>query len=593
MPMSRQAGTPTFPAPEQQIAILQAQLESLARDNVALASDNARLAKEAALANAALKEMAEKVDDLKAKMERLVEQIKLANMRFFGSKSERVVPGQLSLFNDMEAAAADLPAEPDDEKDPPRPRRRGGRRRIDTSEMERVVVEHTIDDPACPHCGSEMSEMKVEVTEVIRLVPAHLVVEEHRRHVYKCAPCCAANARGDDVSSQIVRAPMPATSPVPGSFAHASLISAVINSKYANSMPLYRIEGELRALGADISRQDMANWVMNVHIRWLSRVHARMRERLLEGRYINADETEVQVLKEPGREPKRRSYMWLFRSGPHDVPNCIFEYHPTRSGKVARDFLKGWSGYLTTDGYDPYFNLGIEGIVNTACLVHIRRKFAEIVKSAGGDMACEGADSLALEARRRIDRIFRADGKLDEMGPEARREARIEKIAPMMVSFKQWAEEAMARAVPGLALHKALAYALKYWPFVMNVLEDGNLGLDNNIAERSIKPFVIGRKNWLFSDTPRGAEASAAVYSIVVTAKQNGLNQRAYIEWLLTEMPNDKGLDGPGRIDRYLPWSDAVPRECRLSPEKAAAAAEMPDEPIIDPDTLKAALENS
>ena len=151
--MSRKADTTTFPTPEQQIAILRAQLESLARDNVALAADNARLSKEAALANAALRDMTERADGLKAKMDRLVEQIKLANMRFFGSKSERVVPDQLSLFNDMEAAATDLPAEPDDGKDPPRPRRRGGRRRIDTSEMERVVVEHTIDDPACPHCG--------------------------------------------------------------------------------------------------------------------------------------------------------------------------------------------------------------------------------------------------------------------------------------------------------------------------------------------------------------------------------------------------------------------------------------------------------
>lgn len=591
--MSRRASKTTSPTPEEQIATLRAQLESLARDNEALAADNARLAAESASASAALAEMAEKVEGLEAKMARLVEQIKLANMRYFGSKSERVVADQLSLFNDMEAAADEQPAEPGDEEGGPKPRRRGGKRRIDTSKLERVVVDHVIEEPECPHCGSAMSEMKVEVTEVVRLVPAHLVVEEHRRRVYKCKPCCSANAAGDDVKSQIVRAPMPALSPIPGSFAHASLVAGVINSKYANSMPLYRIEEDFRSLGADISRQDMANWVTNVHARWLSKVHARMREKLLEGRYINADETEVQVLKEPGREPQRKSYMWLFRSGPHDAPNCIFEYHPTRSGKVARDFLAGWSGYLTTDGYDPYFNLGIEGVVNTACLVHVRRKFAEIVKGAGGDAVCEGVDSLALEGRRRIDRIFKADEKLDGMAPEARKRARIKKVGPMMTSFRKWAEAAITQAAPGLALHAALAYALKYWPYVMNVLEDGNLGLDNNIAERSVKAFVIGRKNWLFSDTPRGAEASAAIYSIVVTAKQNGLNQRAYVEWLLTEMPNDASLDDPGRIDRYLPWSDGVPPECRLSPEKAAIASEMPDEPIIDPDTVRDVLENS
>ena len=148
-------------------------------------------------------------------------------------------------------------------------------------------------------------------------------------------------------------------------------------------------------------------------------------------------------------------------------------------------------------------------------------------------------------------------------------------------------------AMPGLALHRALAYALKYWPYVMNVLKDGRLGLDNNIAERAIKPFVIGRKNWLFSDTPRGAEASAAIYSIVVTAKLNGLNQRAYLEWLLTEMPSDPRLGEPGRIDRYLPWSDDVPASCRLTTGRVDEGAALPDEPIVDAKVLEALPEGS
>ncbi len=578
--------------------MLRAQLASLARDNEALARDNARLVEEAAQFSAEAEKrvsaMTAKIEGLEAKMARLVEMLKLANMRFFGSKSEKVVPDQLSLFNDTEAWADPTEAEPELDGDAPdKPRRRGGRRRIDTAGLERVVIEHTIDSASCPRCGSPMSEMKVEVTEVIRLVPAHLVVEEHRRHVYKCGPCCKANAKGEEVASQIVRAPMPELSPIPRSFATASMLSYVLNAKYANSMPYYRLEEDFRSIGADISRQDMANWTINVHERWLSLIHARMREKLLECRYINADETEVQVLREPDRPAARKSYMWLFRSGPHETPNCIFEYHPTRSGDVARTFLKGWSGYLTTDGYGPYFDLGIEGVVNTACLVHVRRKFAEIVKAAGGDAACEGASSIALEARRRIDRIFRIDKKLGGMDPEARRKARLEKLAPRMESFEAWAEAALDKAVPRMALHEALGYAIKYWPYVMNVLEDGRLGLDNNIAERAVKSFVIGRKNFLFSNTPRGADASAAIYSIVVTAKLNGLNQRAYLEWVLAEMPNDEHLGEPGRIDRYLPWSEDVPDQCRLSPAKAKQAAEMPDEPIVDLKAIESVLENS
>lgn len=595
--MSGRKATPTAPTPEQEIALLRAQLASLARDNEALAADNARLAAEAAEGAAALSEMSARVASLQSTVDSLVEQIKLANLRFFAPGSERVPTDQmcLSLFNDAEACAD--PSEPEPElvggDSPARPRRRGGRRRIDTSGLERVVVEHDLEDRSCPQCGSEMSEMKVEVTEVVRLVPAHLVVEEHRRHVYRCEACCAANAAGEDVASQIVRAPMPALTPIPGSFATASMVSWVINAKYANSTPYYRLERDFLTLGAEVSRQDMANWTVGAHGRWLSRVHARMRERLLECRYLNADETTVQVLREPGREARQKSYMWLFRTGPHEVPICVYEYRPTRSGAVPREFLSGWGGYLTTDGYDPYFGMGLPGVTNTACLVHVRRRFAEIVRVAGGDAACEGADSVALEARRRIDRIFRVDSRFDAISPEARREARERELRPLMESFREWAEAAIGSAMPGLALHRALAYALKYWPYVMNVLKDGRLGLDNNIAERAIKPFVIGRKNWLFSDTPRGAEASAAIYSIVVTAKLNGLNQRAYLEWLLTEMPSDPRLGEPGRIDRYLPWSDDVPASCRLTTGRVDEGAALPDEPIVDAKVLEALPEGS
>lgn len=215
---------------EQQIALLRAQIESLARDNEKLAAENSRLAAEAAAESA-------RIAELEGKMARIIEQIKLANMRFFGSKSEKVVPEQLSLFNGAEAAADPSAEEPAvaDALSPARPRRRGGKRRIDTSKLERVVVEHAVEDPECPECGSALSEMKVGVTEVIRLVPAHLVVEEHRRHVYRCDSCCGSNAEGGEEKSVIVRAPMPALTPIPGSFATASLVASVINSKLLTS----------------------------------------------------------------------------------------------------------------------------------------------------------------------------------------------------------------------------------------------------------------------------------------------------------------------------------------------------------------------
>ncbi len=226
-----------------------------------------------------------------------------------------------------------------------------------------------------------------------------------------------------------MRAPQPEP-PIPGSFATPSLLAWIVNGKYVMSLPLYRIETDLKACGATISRQDMANWMMNVHARWLAKVHERMKVELLSHVRIHADETTVQVLKEPNREAKKKSRMWLFCSARCNVPVYVFEYHETRRKGVAQEFLAGWSGTLTANGYKPYFNLGNPNIANTACLVHVRRYFAQIVKIAGGDAKAASAASVALEARRRIDAMFKVDSKFDDMEPGGRKAARDAELRP-------------------------------------------------------------------------------------------------------------------------------------------------------------------
>lgn len=581
-----------IPAAEQ-IARLLAQVESLSRDNERLAADNARLARDAAEAvrvPAGLeRELREELAAVKAERDRLVEMVRLANQRFFGCRSERVVPDQLSLFNDMEAAADPDAAEPELDAQA-KPRRRGGRRVVDYSRLEQVVVRHELPESAgeCPECGCGLEEFKVEVTYALRMVPAHLVAERHERAVYRCPDCCAANAAGEDAPASIVRAPMPAA-PIKGSFATPSLIAYILNGKYVNALPLYRMEYDLKCLGAPISRQNMANWTMRVWELWLSRLRARMKELLLQGDIVHADETEVQVLKEPGREAKCKSRMWLFAAPACARPIYVYEYNPTRSGKVAEGFLRGWSGWLCTDGYRPYFALENGGrVANVACLVHIRRKFAEIVKSAGGGAKAEAAGSVALAARRRIDAMFAIDSRFDGMAAagdfEGRRLGRERDLRPLMDDFYEWAQARRMEASPRMALDAALRYAVEYWPYAMKALDDGRLELDNNLAERAIKPFVIGRKNFLFSDAPHGAEASAGIYSVVTTAKANGLNPRKYLEWLLAEMPNAADPGDPAYLDSLMPWSDSVPGEIRLTPAAAAKAAKMADDPIIDID---------
>ena len=222
--------------------------------------------------------------------------------------------------------------------------------------------------------------------------------------------------------------------------------------------------------------------------------------------------------------------------------------------------------------------------MHEACLVHVRRKFAEIVKVAGGDAKAASVASVALEARRMIDEMFHIDERFDDMTPENRHCSRLEHLEPEMDEFEAWARVQIDQAVPKMALYAALAYALKYWPYVRNVLNDGRFEPSNNIAERAIRPFAIGRKNFLFSDTQKGAHASAAIYSIVTTAKMNGLNPRLYLEWLLETMPNTEGLEDGAVIDQLLPWSKSVPDSCRLSPESAATAVDMADDPILDID---------
>lgn len=483
--------------------------------NNTLAADNAKLSSDIIeLANASVKRITEleaSLAEVRFKLNSVIEQIKLANIRYFGSKSEKV--------------------------------------------------------------------------------------EKHRRHVYRCNTCSKANAQGEDTSAVIVRA-KGESGPIPNSFATASLIAYIIYGKYVNAMPLYRIEQDFKMLGVNLSRQNMANWVMGAHERWLSLIHQKMKSELLSHNLIHADETVVQVLKEPNREAKKKSRMWLFCSSEHDTPVCIFEYHETRRKGVVQDFLSGWTGTLTTDGYKPYFNLGIKDITNTACLVHIRRYFAQIVKAAGGDEKAASVQSVALEARNRIDEIFAQDKKLDKLAADRnfnkRKHKRIKTIKPLMEDFYTWAKDQLMHATPKLALYRALEYAIEYWPYVENVLHDGRLELSNNVAERAIKPFVIGRKNWLFSDTPRGAHASAAIYSIVETAKLNGLNPRLYIEWLLEQMPNADVLNDE-TLDSFMPWSAHVPESCRLAPSKIKKLQEATAEPIVDIDrnTLDDEMENN
>lgn len=550
-------------------------LEQKAQKGRALKAENERLSTLVESQDEMISALRLELDTLKASaaelkfaLEELSERLQQANADRYSNKSEVLCAQmRLNLFNGAEADATD---EKDDEVETiavvahTRKRRpKGGRAKIDVSGLERVVTDYTLKgkDAICPACGHAMVDMGFESKDIVHFVPARLYVEQRRRHKYVCPACSERNAQGDEAQTTMMRAPVPEL-PVPKGQAGPSLIAHAIHAKYELAQPFYRQERELASLGANISRQTLANWVLGASRRWLEPLAERIRLAIVSGDLIGADETPIQVLKEPERKATSKSYVWLLHSSAPKAVGLWFHYAPSRSTKTLRAILGNFAGYLQSDGYEPYFNLGPD-VTNVACAAHVRRKFMDIVRAQGREKS-RRAGSIALKASELMGAMFAVEEGLASLEPEKRYEARQKHLAPLMHAFREWLEKKQLQCVPGLALDKALSYAIKYWPYVENVLLDGRLELTNNFSERALKPFVIGRKNWLFSDTPKGADASCACYSLIETAKANGLSATRYIEWLLSEMPGS-GTLSDSALDSFLPWSSRVPSSLAMT----------------------------
>jgi hypothetical protein len=328
-----------------------------------------------------------------------------------------------------------------------------------------------------------------------------------------------------------------------------------MNQKYVMCVPLYRQEQSWLREGISLSRQTMANWIVRCSEDWLEPLYNRMKALLLLQEALHADETVCQVLHEPGKKANTNSYMWLYRTSGVAIHQIIlYEYQPTRSSAHPKRFLNGWGGYLHADGYSGYHNLP-PGITVIGCWVHLRRKFTDALKSIPDETKDKG---LAAEAVRRIGALFHMEDQWKDLKPDKRQELRLKESKPMAEALFAWLET--LNALPKFALGKAVAYALGQRRWLMNFYLDGRLELSNNRAENSIRPFVMGRKNWLFANTQKGVRASAVIYSIIETAKANGLKPFDYLQFLFERMPNAT----TGEIDSLLPWGEAVPEDCRM-----------------------------
>lgn len=500
-----------------------------------------------------IKELKAENEHLKQQNQWLMEQLHLLKHKQYSTSSEQSFMDQISLFNEAEVMADLTVPEPflTEVKAYYRKRTRLVTDKL-PEDLPVEVIEHELPEGerACPDCGGELHTMGRETREELKIIPAKAVIVRHVRHVYACRNC---EETSDHVP--IVKADMPEPV-IKGGFASPNAIAHIAVQKFMMASPLYRQEQEWKQNGILLSRQTMSNWLIKASEDWLEPLYEAMKHRLCEHDVLHADETVLQVLKEPGKTAQSKSYMWLFRtSGEAKHQVVLYEYQPDRKHTHPKEFLKDFSGYLHADGYDGYHNLP-ENITVVGCLAHLRRKLFDGLKILPKD---KQSSSHAAKGVDYCDKLFHFEKQFALLTPENRRKERERLSKPLMDEFFDWMEH--LNALPNTLLGKAAHYAKFQQKYLERYLLDGRLEISNNRAERSIKPFVIGRKNWIFSNTPNGARASAVYYSLIVTAMENGLNPFEYLTWILANAPS---LGKPGytsTVEDFLPGSPKIPQK--------------------------------
>jgi len=481
---------------------------------------------------------------------RMLEQAILARQRMFGASSEQL-SAQSRLFDEAETLAllstdaqdtAPIPAEvlapsPELGTSNPAVKPARGKRAPLPAELVRLDVLHDVPESerTCP-CGTAMVEIGQDISEQLDIVPMQVRVLRHIRKRYGCP----------DGTLAPITAPLP-PQPLPKSNASADFLAMLLAVKFVDGLPLARFEHVLSRHDVVVPRQTLARWVIGCsHL--LQPLHNLMRDILLDGSLIYMDETVVQVLKEKDRSPTSNSYMWVQTGGPPDKPVVLYDYDPSRSAKVPVRLLEGFKGYLMTDGYAGYNEIErTQGVERLACWAHVRRRFVDAVR-----VQPKGKRGKADEAVALIGKLYGIEREFKESSVEARHLARQSRSAAVLAELQAWLQKTRPLVTPKSALGTALAYMGDLWSRLTVYTERGDLPIDNNRCENAIRPFVMGRKAWLFSDTPAGAHSSAVIYSLVQTAKANGLEPYAWLRRVLRDLPAAKTVED---VEALLPWN--------------------------------------
>ena len=509
----------------------------------------------------ALARSAHEIEILKSKLTWFEEQLQLARHKRFGASSEKHA-FQAQLFNEAEVLSDQAEEREPEEITYRRAKRKPGRRPL-PPHLPREEVLHDLSEAekVCACCGESLHCIGEERSEKLDIIPAKARVIVHVRPKYACRGC----------EDGVKRAPLP-PQPIPKSIATPGLLAWVVTGKYLDRMPLYHLEGVLKRLEVEVSRTTLATWMIR-GAELLNPLYCALHRALLERDIVQADETTVQVLKEAGKSAQSKSYLWVYRAGT-GPPITLYEYQPTRGGEHPERFLEGFRGYLQSDGYKAYRSLCAKNpeLIALGCMAHVRRKFDEAAKAHPNAKAKRG--SAATRAMAMIGKLYAVEKRIRDLPPEGRYRVRQDIAKPLLDEFHAWLTETAPRVMPQSLLGEAITYALNQWPTLTTYLEDGRLEIDNNATERDIRPFVMGRKAWLFSDTPQGARASAVLYSIVRCAKANGLEPYDYLRELFETLPAIAPEDADA-IKALLPWQVAE-RQTQTAdskhPETAAAA---------------------
>jgi len=477
---------------------------------------------------------------------RLQEQLNLAIARRYAASSEKIPSDQFRLFDESEVESDDdvlcESSNIDNDATPVAAhtrKKKTGRKTLPTS-LNRVNEIHTLDEQErlCEHDGKVLNEIGEVVSEQLDIIPAKIQVIRHVRKKYAC-----------DCGKCIKTAPLP-SQPIPKSLAAPGLLAHITVSKYQDALPLYRQEQILQRIGVDIPRATLANWMIQSG-NLIQPVINLLRDRLLHYDILHMDETTVQVLDEKNKTAQSKSYLWVQRGGPPEKPVILFDYDASRGQSVPLRLLEGFNGAIQTDGYAGYHAVvNQNNLTHLGCWAHARRKFSEAVKAQGKGKNKNKKTGKAQRGLAFIQKLYKLEKTFSTLKVEDRFTQRQEQSLPLIDKLKSWLDESIITVPPQSAVGKAIHYLKNEWDKLIRYTNDGRYLMDNNLAENAIRPFVIGRKNWLFSQSVKGVNASANLYSLIETAKANRLEPYAYLRILFAKLPQAETVE---EIERLLP----------------------------------------